>query len=56
MSNNFNKEFLNELEKENIERGKIKTIPEEMKGTGKDYAELERKIIIETSKHERYTQ
>lgn len=56
MNNNFNKEFLNELERENIEYGEIKTLPEEMKGTVKDYAELERKIVLETHKHETYTQ
>lgn len=56
MSNNFNADFLKELKRENIEHGEIKTIPEEMKGTGKDYAELEIRIILETSKHETYTQ
>lgn len=56
MSSNFNEEFLHELEKENIEHGEIKIIPEEMKGTSKDYTELERKIILEISKHESYTQ
>lgn len=56
MSNNFNEEFLNELERANIEHGEIKIIPEEMKGTVKDYVNLERKIILETSKYETYTQ
>lgn len=56
MSNNFNEEFLNELKREDVEHGDIKIIPEEMKGTAKDYVELERNIILETSKHETYTQ
>lgn len=56
MSNNFNEEFLDELKREEIEHGEIRIIPEEMKGTTKDYDELERKIILETSKHETYTQ
>ena len=56
MGNNFNEDFLNDLKREGIEHGKIKTIPKEMKGTAKDYAELERRIILEASKHESYTQ
>lgn len=56
MGNNFNEEFLKELKREGIEAGKIKIILEEMKGSAEDYAQLERKIILETSKHETYTQ
>lgn len=56
MRNNFNEEIFNDLKREGIEHGEIKTIPEEMKGSAKDFAELERRIILETRKHESYTQ